>query len=330
MTHDILQTDIELAKELIASNRPADEVARALNRRGIQLPTATQLVDDLSNGRPVRPQMAAPEFVAAGRGSRRRHSTPPQSQGERSHPSDSRSSRTRPSPAPSSRRKEASDSKSSPLVWFAAGIFGFLVLTGGVIAFKHGQRSRPESQNQKPRNERPPDMEANARVLPASAGANLTPAQNRPSRATLSMEVRADGLYLSGTLLTKEQAWGNVTKVFGYPNRTNQCVAGDKQVFAYDQLGILLYGKCPVETESIVVDFDGSGGTNGTSKPFLGSLQVAGYSIRAYTDSASITRELKLQPKPDSLIISAEYRGTDVIFSYDSPEKLSIVEIGLK
>jgi hypothetical protein len=145
------------------------------------------------------------------------------------------------------------------------------------------------------------------------------------------MEVRTDGLYLGEAQLTKGKAWANIAKVLGSPTRTNQFMKGPRQVFAYDQHGILLYGESPEETESIVVDFEGSGGTNGTSQPFLGSLQLVGHSINNDTDSASVMRQLKLnKPKPDSLVFSAEYDGTDVIFSYDNPKKLSIVEIVLK
>ena len=145
------------------------------------------------------------------------------------------------------------------------------------------------------------------------------------------MEVRTDGLYLDGARLTRAQAWANIAKALGSPTRTNEFMKGPRKIFAYDHHGILLYGESPEATDSIVVDFEGSGGTNGTSHPFPGSLQVVGHAIENGKDSASAMRELKLnKPKPDSLVFSAEYDGTDVIFSYDNPKKLSIVEIVLK
>src|SRR4051812_31175592 len=237
MTHDILQTDIELAKEMIGSNRPADEVARALARRGIDLPAATQLVDDLRNGRPVRPQLTPPEFVSAARSSQRRTSNS-QDQTEQARP---QSPGSRPSTDRPSRRRSRGASKASPVVWFVAGIFGCVLLTGAALVFKHWRHGRADSQELTQPKDLSSPLQANARSS-ASPAQPSTRIQN-PSTRGIAMEVRTDGLYLGEAQLTKGKAWANIAKVLGSPTRTNQFMKGPRQVFAYDQHGILLYGE---------------------------------------------------------------------------------------
>ena len=68
MTHDILQTDIDLATRLRDDQRPDEEILLALAHRGVDPAKAAQLVDNLRNGRaPVTPPILPPEFARSRR-----------------------------------------------------------------------------------------------------------------------------------------------------------------------------------------------------------------------------------------------------------------------
>ena len=51
MIHEILQSDVEVARGLIRSDHPDPEIVAALTSRGIEPAKATQLLDDLHHGR---------------------------------------------------------------------------------------------------------------------------------------------------------------------------------------------------------------------------------------------------------------------------------------
>src|SRR4051812_38412769 len=55
MTHDVLQSDIELAERMIEASRPDIEIIAALDARRIDRSRATQLVQDLRSGKKVEP-----------------------------------------------------------------------------------------------------------------------------------------------------------------------------------------------------------------------------------------------------------------------------------
>ena len=55
MTNEILRSDIDLAKRLLITGSPDEEICSALARRGIDREAATQLLSDLRCGRMVQP-----------------------------------------------------------------------------------------------------------------------------------------------------------------------------------------------------------------------------------------------------------------------------------
>jgi hypothetical protein len=63
MTHAILQSDIDLAQRLLAEGLSEESVVSALERRGIELYRAAQLVSDLRQGAVVEAETAAPELA---------------------------------------------------------------------------------------------------------------------------------------------------------------------------------------------------------------------------------------------------------------------------
>ena len=317
MTHEILQTDIEFAKGLIGTNRPDDEVAVALTRRGIEPAAAAQLVDDLRNGRRVQPQMAAPEWI-----SRRRSASRADTGAEQSPPpplaspvrasSQKRSGQRRPSRAA---RKKA---KENAIVWVAAGILSCVVVAGALV-IKHRHNANRDTEPPKPAS------------TPTPTTSNKDQAQ---SASPMVLEVRTNGLYLGESLLTREAAWNSVARLLGSPTRTNQIEGSNRLIYAFDHHGILVYMEPGAGTDSIVLDFEGVGGTNGSAAPFKGSLRIEDCAIKAETDSKTLIalKQLGLKdPKADAGIFGSQYHGLELIFAYlKTPEKLSLVEISLK
>jgi hypothetical protein len=72
MIHEILESDVEVARELINSSRPDTEIVAALAARGIETAKATRLLDDLHHGRkPVVEMLVVPRPSGAGTVGRR-------------------------------------------------------------------------------------------------------------------------------------------------------------------------------------------------------------------------------------------------------------------
>ena len=150
----------------------------------------------------------------------------------------------------------------------------------------------------------------------------------------MTLEIRPDGLHLSGSLLTRETARSTVSKLLGQPTRTNQVADANKIIYAYDAHGILVYSQPGFGDEAIVLDFEGVGGTNGTRSPFPGALQVDDRLIRADTDShtlASIKQLGLKEPGTDGGIFGGQCNGLELIFAYlKTTQRLSLIEINLK
>jgi hypothetical protein len=114
MTHDILQTDIDLATRLKDDQRPDEEIILALAHRGVDAAKAVELVDNLRNGRPPTSQPLIPPEFARSRRSRSRNVArePGQNPPTRSAPAASRAERQS-QPALQGRKK-------SVVLWLAA------------------------------------------------------------------------------------------------------------------------------------------------------------------------------------------------------------------
>lgn len=311
MTKAILETDIELAKSLLASDQSDDQVALALTRRGIHPPTAARLVDDLRNGRRVQPEMPAPEWVAGRRASRRRRDDVAERPAHKSAeaPKASRSDRGR------SRRSGKEEPRSKAFVWLAGGIFACILIAGSILYINHRHNTRAEQP---------------------SANPSQTPrkADTKSSSSHPVLELQSDGLHLGGFLLTRDGAGSNVARFLGTPTRTNLVHGSSRLIYAYDQHGILVYADKGAATDSIVLDFEGMGGTNGAASPFQGALKVDNHAINGDTDTRTLTSITQLglkDPGADGGIFGGQYNGLEVIFAYlKTPQRLSLVEITLK
>ena len=125
MTHDILQTDIDLATRLRDDHRSDEEIILALVHRGVDPAKAAQLVDDLRNGRKPTVRIRSPAGVHPAAAvtvkevARETGQSPP----TRSSEPDSRRER-RAQPAAQGRKKSA-------VIWLAAVALVGLVDRGG-------------------------------------------------------------------------------------------------------------------------------------------------------------------------------------------------------
>ena len=72
MTHDIVQSDVELAFRLRDEQRTDEEIIAALVQRRVDPAKAAQFVDDLRNGRKVTAQVALPTEMSLARRSGKR------------------------------------------------------------------------------------------------------------------------------------------------------------------------------------------------------------------------------------------------------------------
>ena len=98
MIHEVLQSDVEVARRLISSGHPDPEIVVALTSRGIEPAKATQLLDDLHHGRrPAVQVLVVPRpsgdgavgspGTARGDAPQEKHSHGSRSRGGKHHPS---------------------------------------------------------------------------------------------------------------------------------------------------------------------------------------------------------------------------------------------------
>jgi hypothetical protein len=148
------------------------------------------------------------------------------------------------------------------------------------------------------------------------------------------LELQPDGLHLGGSLVTRGSVLTTVANLLGIPTRTNQVGQTDTVIYAYDRQGLLIYAQKGGGTNSIVLDCEGSGGTNGTTLPFTGSLKIEDQVIGPGTDSQALTAIKKLElnhPDTGGSVWGGRYSGLDLVFAYlKSPQRLSLIEIDLK
>jgi hypothetical protein len=105
-------------------------------------------------------------------------------------------------------------------------------------------------------------------------------------------------------------------------------------IYAYDNHGLLIYSHKGTGNESILLDCEAIGGTNGTTARFTGSLRIDDQVIRADTDAKTLAAIQKLglnNPEPDGGILGGRYNGLELIFAYlKTPQRLSLIEIDWK
>ncbi len=321
MTHDILQSDIELAKRLRDSQHPDEEIIRALVHRGVEASMAAQLVDDLRSGRKVTAQSPAPAEFGFRRRSRSGRTAPPARE-DGAAPPPAAKAPSKPE-APPARHDRKQPKRLWPLL---AVLVGLALLVIGITLFLRGKGgiSSPAA----------PGPAGTAQPAPPRAPAQVAPATGTSPLPALALELKPDGLHIGGRLVTRDELLPVVTGLLGAPTRTNQVMVTGTMVYAFDQHGVLVYSQPGGGTNSIVLDCEATGGTHGTTAPFAGLLKMEDRAIGPDMDSAALTaiKELNLQPpSAGGSVWNGRYHGLELIFAYlKSPRRLSLIEIDLK
>ncbi len=323
MTHDLLQSDIELAMRLMTDGRADDQIITALVQRRLDPAKAARLMDDLRNGRKVIAQPALPpEFTL-----RRSRSKRAERETRPSSPPRSVKSQPRPEPSPAS---AATGRKRPPVVWVVTAILLFLaIVVIGSILFLHYQPGSGPARAQAP-GAPGTSVEPASRV---SAVGTANPSRDA-SPAALALDLRPDGLRIRGQLVTRDNLLATVVSLFGLPDRTNQLRQTGTLIYAYDHHGLLIYSQPAGGTNSLVLDCDAIGGTNGTTSPFTGTLAVEDYVIDPNTDSQALVvmKQLGLgAPKASGPIWNGRYKDVGLVFAYlKSLRRPSLIQLDLK
>lgn len=324
MTHDILQSDIELATRLRDDHRSDDEIILALVHRGVDPGPAAQLVDDLRNGRKAAPPSTAHLEFTPARRSRARSASRGTGPHQPAHSSPAEPRREPPARPPVEDRKH-------PAAWWrmAAVLIGLAVLGAGIILFQRSHANPQPQEERPPKTAMPTGDSAPLKVPPSAAAAS-----RNASLTPLALELLPDGLRLGGNLVTQDNVLPTVTSLLGVPTRTNRISETDTMIYAFDHQGLLLYSQKSGATNRIILDCEATGGIHGATSPFTGTLTIDGQVIRAGTDSRTLTAIKQLELKHTgghSGIWGGRYRNLELVFAYlESPQRLSLIEIDLK
>jgi hypothetical protein len=307
MTDEILQSDIDLARSLIAQRLPDREIIASLALRRISPVRAEPLVRHLREGINVQPD---PPAVASELRRASFQAEQPAQQDEDLPSSGRRSRKT------NRGRTEATPSKS--------GFRGLLVVGGGLIAvlicfllFRSGGQLNG----------------AHARAVADPFPAGLAPSQS----SRLTIELREDGLQMAGKPLNHENAFDVLMSVLGQPSRTNQADQSTK-IYTYDHHGVVLYLGNKNETDSVVLYFEAVGAARGVEEPFAGNLLISGNPVAANTQSSALRSLPRLQVTEQATnalsTFAATCDGFSLNFTYlqtpQHPQQLSLVQIYLK
>jgi hypothetical protein len=311
MTHDVLQSDIDLARKLSDARRPASEIITALTYRGIDSSRATRLLVDIQGGKTVQPD--APITINLAQKTSEGTITPRAEPNRQDAPAHSSAVRQR----NQSRRR-----KTDAFPWFVvlALASAAVCVTGFVLV---SRRSHTESSER---------IQSANKSVSDSNGNRIS--SDRLAAKEISLEIQQDGLRLCNHSVTPEDFLGAIFKILGAPSRTNQVEKLDHIIYAYDSYGLLVYSAKNSRNYSVVLDFEATDGAAGTKNPFVGTFKINNYLVRATTDAASLAliKELGFEPpRSASGIFRAQFGGLELVFGYfKSPERLSLAEIDFR
>lgn len=305
MTNDILQSDIDLARNLLDGNRPSDEIIAALGYRGIEGNRAAQLVADLQAGKKVEPDR--PISI---------HLPPRTSEDPAPTAVEPRANATQAVSTGERRDSRSTQRKANTFPWFTIIALVSAAVCVAIFVFLSRKAHSVTQMSDQITESR---LESPRRGLDANG---------------ISVEVEPEGLRLCGNPVERENFLPTVFKVLGMPTRTNQVEKADQVIYAYDSCGLLVYAPRNAGHCSIVLDFDGSDGAAGTKKGFVGTFKINKAAVRPNTDAGSLgsIKELGLQaPKSASGIFHAQYGALEFVFGYlKTPDRLSLIEIDFK
>jgi hypothetical protein len=384
MTHDILQSDIEMALRLLREGRSEADIAAALELRGIEASKAVEVASRIASGKPVPPTAPHPE--------------PEPQPGEISEAD----SELFEPPAEGESSLEPIPLESPPnrwmwllgvlmVIWCGAMVAWFLTgphyhaRTRAILErLETGLRERPGIWKSLD----PEDFawleqagvsiaELNARRLDATErerlerlaeklsrgprlanleGANAVPQTTQPAPTklpeTVSVPPRIDprertapsvpfvltiasnGLELNGIGVTRTNALSALVAALGVPARTNLLSEEHRVVYAFDAHGLLLYSQTDGEEQSLVLDYEATGGTHGAMTAFSGLLAAGGQPVLPGVDANSLVAINTLglsKSNRDGTILRGRCGDLELAFLFlENPRRLSMAEIVLK
>lgn len=324
MTPDVLQSDIELATRLRDEQRPSDEIIRALVHRGVDPVKAAQLLDDLLNGRSV----AARSTLGSELGLRRRsRAMSTATGGETRVPSRSPAGKHRRQPRarPAPEKQEGSKHFQRIFLTLAA----LAVVAVGLALFLRAKSDKTAGEEPNPMAVAP-----KANAASPEAPTKVAAVAQRTLASPLVLELRPDGLRLGDNVLPRDSFLPAVYKLLGAASRTNHVTRTGAVIYAYDQLGLLIYSQPGGGTNSIVLDCDATGGVNGTTSPFAGLLKLENRVIGPDLEAQQLTAitELGLKhPGGSETVWNGRYHGVDLVFAYlKTPQRPSLIELDVK
>jgi hypothetical protein len=317
MTHDLLQSDLDVAKRLIGANGTDAEIVETLTARGVAPLKAQQVARDLRFGKLVTP------FNPAAPGVELRDMSDPTD----AEPPKPRRTASAPKRSEWGRESRYSGRKSKAPFWIV--VFLGLCLSGGggaLVWHIRMQRQMQETAGM--------DRPDSALSMDGSVSPRSRPAEETLPSSGAVLDLQTDGLHLANALVTATNALFAISGVLGPPTRTNRLDQVGKVIYAYDHHGVLLYAGEAAGGDSVVLDYDGAGGTNGTLLPFAGTIKLGENLVKAKTRSSELVaiRQLNLtNPTNDSGTFRGRCNNLDVFFAYlNGPARLSLVEINLK
>jgi hypothetical protein len=324
MTHDVLQSDIELATRLRDDHRSNEEIILALVQRGVDPGKAAQLADDLRSGRKATVESPLPAELTLARRSRSRGSARRASYNPPRRSPEPESRRAPPAQSPASGRKKPA------VIWLVAAALAVLAI--GVVGIALFQRAHTGTASQE--EQAPKAAGAKVGGLGRKASAVGAAPTQAGSPAPLALELQPDGLYIGGSLVTTAKILPTVANVLGVPTRTNQVGQTGTVIYAYDHHGLLIYSQPGGGTNSIVLDCEATGGANGTTSPFAGTIKIEDQVIGPDTDAQTLTgiKQLGLgSPRTGGSVWGGRYHNLELVFAYlKSPRHLSLIEIDLR
>ena len=118
-------------------------------------------------------------------------------------------------------------------------------------------------------------------------------------------------MHIGGSVVTRDNPLPAVVGVLGAPSRTNLLAGTGATVYAYDRQGVLVYVQPPGRTNSIMLDCDATGGANGTTSAFTGTLKVEDQLISPDTDAKTLAgfKQLGLSSSKSDGSIWGGHRG---------------------
>jgi hypothetical protein len=199
----------------------------------------------------------------------------------------------------------------------------------GIVFLKraHSGSNAPDAPQTKPATTKQAETRTPAPATAARVARDST-------SAPLVLELQPDGLRIGGSLVTGGNLLPAVANLLGAPTRTNQAAPAGTVIYAYDHHGLLIYSQPGGHTNHIVLDCEATGGANGTTSPFAGTLRVEDQVIGPDTDSQTLAGIKKLglgSPTSGGTIWGGRYNTLELVFAYlKSPRHPSLIEIDLK